>query len=225
MQRKLEKQSAALYNFARAAYHEGAGALPDATRKPLQAYLEKTYVNFHGNKDGIDKLIEASKQSALPPADFKIESKDEILAAQEAELAKTNPQLALWVKIKSELTGANGAQYFETTLKGAAIPGGANGVKSFKATVVSSTMDKLKKSTTALVVGISGKEMSEVTVTLEKPFAGTVPPGTEIEFSGSPSAFTADPFNLTFDAANEDVTGLPKPVAPAKKAAPAKKKK
>jgi len=62
MQRKLEKQSAALYHFAHAAYHDGQGALPDATRKPLQAYLEKTYINFHGDKSGLDALIEATKK-------------------------------------------------------------------------------------------------------------------------------------------------------------------
>ncbi len=57
-------RSAALYHFAHAAYHDGQGALPDATRKPLQAYLEKTYINFHGDKDGLDALIEASKKEA-----------------------------------------------------------------------------------------------------------------------------------------------------------------
>ena len=81
-QRKLEKQSAALFQIARAAYFDGQGALPPATRTPLQAYLEKTYVNFHGDKDGLDQVIEQAKKSAVPPADFKIESKDEVLAKQ-----------------------------------------------------------------------------------------------------------------------------------------------
>ena len=84
-QRKLEKQSAALFQIARAAYFDGQGALPPATRTPLQAYLEKTYINFHGSRDGLDQVVEAAKKSALPPADFKIESKNEILAKQEEE--------------------------------------------------------------------------------------------------------------------------------------------
>jgi hypothetical protein len=214
MQRKLEKQTAALFNFARAAYYEGAGALPPAQRTPLQAYLEKTYINFHGSKEGLDKLIEMAKVAALPPADLKIESKDELLNKEKEALKKSNPQLALWINIKEELKGANGQQYFETGLKGAAIPGGAEGIQKFKATVVSSTVDKLKRTTT-LVVGISAKEMSEVTLAFEKdkPYPAAVPVGTEVEFSGSPSAFTADPFNLTFDVSTEDVTGLPKPAA------------
>jgi hypothetical protein len=71
-----------------------------------------------------------------------------------------------------------------------------------------------------LVVGISSKEISEVTLKFEKPLP-PVEKGTEIEFSGVPSAFSADPFNLTFDTDTDSVTGLPKP-APVKKA-PAKK--
>jgi hypothetical protein len=222
LQRKLEKQSAALYEFARAAYHEGQGALPDAGRKALQAYLEKTYINFHGDKSGLDTLIDAAKKDALPAPGFHIESKDEVLAKQEEELKKTNPQLALWVKIKGELNGANGQQYFETSLKGAAVPPpeGIEGVKKFKGTVVSCTPEKKP---TAVILGLSAKEMSEVTIKFEKPLAAIPDKGVELEFSGAPSAFDPDTKMLTFDVDPADVTGLPKP-APAKKAAPVAKK-
>ena len=221
LQRKLEKQAAALYHFAHAAYHEGQGALPDATRKPLQAYLEKTYINFHGDKSGLDALIEQTKTQAIPPADFHIESKDEVLAKQEEELKKTNPQLALWVKIKGELSGPNGQQYFDSSLKGAVPPPeGIEGVKKFKGTVVGTAPEKKP---TSIIVGISGKEMSEVTLKFEKPLAAVPDKGLEIEFSGAPSAFDADTKMLTFDVSPEDVIGLPKPAPPARKAAPAKK--
>jgi tetratricopeptide (TPR) repeat protein len=223
MQRKLEKQSAALYHFAHAAYHDGQGALPDATRKPLQAYLEKTYINFHGDKTGLDTLIEATKKDPLPPAGFHIESKDEALEKQQKELETSNPPLALWVKIKGELSGANGQQYFDTSLKGAAVPPpeGINGVKKFKGWVVGTAPEKKP---TSVIVGISGKEMSEVTLKFEKPLGAIPEKGLEIEFSGAPSAFDPDTKMLTFDVEPDDVSGLPKPAAPAKKAAaPAKK--
>jgi hypothetical protein len=222
MQRKLEKQSAALYHFAHAAYHEGPEALADAARKPLQAYLEKTYINFHGDKTGLDALIDAAKKDAIPPAAFHIESKDEVLAKQEEELKKTNPQLALWVKIKGELSGPNAQQYFESSLKGAAVPPpeGIEGVKKFKATVVGTAPEKKP---TSIIVGISAKEMSEVTLKFEKPLAAIPDKGLEIEFSGAPSAFDVDTKMLTFDVEPDDVTGLPKP-APAKKAAAPVKK-
>jgi hypothetical protein len=223
MQRKLEKQSAALYHFAHAAYHEGQGALPDATRKPLQAYLEKTYINFHGDKTGLDALVEQTKASAIPPAGFHIESKDELLIKQEEELKKTNPQLALWVKIKGELNGPNGQQYFDSSLKGAAVPPpeGIEGVKKFKGTVVSTAPDKKP---TSIVVGLSGKEMSEVTLKFEKPLVAVPEKGLEIEFSGAPSAFDPDTKMVTFDVEPDEVTGLPKAAPAAKKAAPAAKK-
>lgn len=223
MQRKLEKQSAALYHFAHAAYHEGQGALPDATRKPLQAYLEKTYINFHGDKTGLDALVEQTKASAIPPAGFHIESKDELLIKQEEELKKTNPQLALWVKIKGELNGPNGQQYFDSSLKGAAVPPpeGIEGVKKFKGTVVSTAPDKKP---TSIIVGLSGKEMSEVTLKFEKPLAAVPEKGLEIEFSGAPSAFDPDTKMVTFDVEPDEVTGLPKAAPAAKKAAPAAKK-
>jgi hypothetical protein len=222
LQRKLEKQSSALYHFARAAYHEGQGALPEAARKSLQAYLEKQYVNFHGDKVGLDTLIEAAKKDAVPPAGFHIDSKDELLAKQEEELKKTNPQLALWVKIKGELSSANGQQYFESSLKGAAVPPpeGIEGVKKFKGWVVSVAPEKKP---TSLILGISGKEMSEVTLKFDKPLVAVPEKGTEIEFSGAPAAFDADSKMLTFDVETADVSGLPKP-APAKRAAPAARK-
>jgi tetratricopeptide (TPR) repeat protein len=223
-QRKIEKISPGLYHIAHAAHHEGQGALPDAVRKSLQAYLEKQYINFHGDKDGLAEMIEMTKKSALPPEGFKIESKDELLAKQEEELKKTNPQLALWVNIKRALSGAEGASYFENSMKGAAIPGGAGGVDKFKCTAVSTAPEKRPNS---IICGISSPDMSEVTLKFDKPLAAPVPPGTELQFSGVPAAFTADPFMLTFDVEFEDVVGLPKPAPPAKKGAakkaPAKK--
>jgi hypothetical protein len=97
-------------------------------------------------------------------------------------------------------------------------------VQKFKATVVSTAPEKKP---TMVIVGISSKDMSEVTLKFEKPLAAIPEKGTEIEFSGAPSAFTPDPQMLTFDVSPEDVTGLPKPAppkrAPVKKATTAKK--
>jgi tetratricopeptide (TPR) repeat protein len=219
-QRKIEKISPGLYHIAHAANHDGQGALPDAVRKSLQSYLEKQYINFRGDKEGLAEMIEMTKKSALPPDGFKIESKDELLAKQEEELKKTNPQLALWVNIKRALGGAEGAGYFDTNMKGAAIPGGAGGVDKFRCTAVATAPDKRPN---MIICGISSPDMSEVTLRFEKPLAAPVPPGTELQFSGVPAAFTADPFMLTFDVEVEDVAGLPKPAPAAKKGGAGKK--
>ena len=221
-QRKLEKQSAALYHFAHAASHDGDGALPAEQRKQIQAYLEKTYVNFHGDKTGLDEMIAKTKESPLPPSDFKIMSKQEILILKEKELMETNPMLALWVRVKGALTAENGAEYFGN-VKGALMPGGvevgSTKVEKLKGTVVSSTPERRPKE---VVLGISAPDMSEVTLRFEKPMPNPIDRGTELEFSGVPAEFTADPFMLKFDVDPEDVVGWPKAAPPAKRP-PAKK--
>ncbi len=140
-QRKLEKQSAALYHFARAGHFEGQGALPQQLRDQMKATFEKNYVNFHGDKAGIEEVIAKVKAEALPAEGFKIPSKDELLIEQEEGLKKTNPVLALWVGIKRQLQDANGATYFDSTLKNAAIPGGVmvgeTKVEKLKGTLIS----------------------------------------------------------------------------------------
>lgn len=221
--RKLERQGIALFHFARAGYYDGPGAMDAKTRATLTANFEKNYVNFHGSKDGIEAVIAAAKASPIPEG-IKIESQDEILQKQEEELKKTNPQLALWLTIKRELTKAEGAAYFQGSLKDSQIPGGAEvggtKVEKLKGKLVSCDKPKLAKK---LVVGVSSAEMSEITLALPAAIAACPEKGTELEFSGQVIEFTAEPFNVTFDVETKDVTGLPV-AAPAKKAAaPAKK--
>lgn len=231
--RKLERQGIALYFFARAAVYDGPGALPQQTRDQLKATFEKNYVNFHGDTTGMAEMLAAAKSSAIPPAELKLESKDEILAKQEEDLKKTNPNLALWISIKRQLSAENGAAYFASDLKGANIPGGAavgeTKIEKFKAKVVICDTPKKPKK---IIVGISSPDMTEITLALETPIAVCPDKGADIEFVGSPTEFTPDPFNLTFAVDNKDVVGLPaaapaaagkKAGAPAKKAAPKKK--
>jgi len=229
-QKKVEKQDVALYHIARAAYYEGPGAFPQQVRDQLRANFEKNYVNFHGDRGGMEQVIELVKANPIPGADFHIESKDEILIKQEEELKKTNPTLALWISIKRELTGPNSAAYFESTLKHASIPGGVEvggtKIEKLKGKVVS-----LKPATNPkeIVLGISSAEMSEVTLRFETPLRGKVDPGTELEFSGAPIEFSPEPFNLVFDMEAKDLVGWPAAApaparkAPAKKAGAAKK--
>lgn len=222
-QKKLEKQGVALYHIARAAYYEGPGAFPAQVRDQLRANFEKNYTNFHGDKGGMDQIIEKAKTNPIP-GDVKIESKDEILIKQEEELKKTNPVLALWISIKRELAGPNSATYFENTLKNAAIPGGVEvggtKVEKLKGKVVS-----LKPATNPkeIVLGVSSAEMSEVTLRFETALRGKVDIGTELEFSGAPIEFTPDPFNLVFDVEAKDLVGWPAAPPPAAKKSGSKK--
>lgn len=231
-QKKVEKQALGLYHFCRAAVWEGPGALAPEQRKQFHAYVEKTYVNFHGGKDGLDDILNTAKTNVFPPDGFKIESADELAAKAEEELKKTNPQLALWISLKRGLAGADGQSFFETQLKDRAIPGGVEvggtKVDKLKGTVVSKkeglikgTKREMKGSTKEIVVGITKAEMSEVTLRFEEPQMLKVEPGMEIQFNGVPVEFTADPFNVVFDVELDHISGIEKLAPAAAKKAPA----
>jgi tetratricopeptide (TPR) repeat protein len=218
-QKDPAKQSAALWDFARAASLEGQGAFParDAARK----FLDNAYRTYHGSTEGLDQLMAQAKTQALPPANFKVPSKVDIERTkleEEQKAAAANPMLALWKNIKAELTGPNGAQYFETSMKGAALPGGANGVQKFTGKLVDSKPDSRPKE---LVLAIEDGKTPDVTLKLDTPLAGKMEPGAEIGFEGVATSYTATPFMVTFDVEKSKITGWKGAPAPApRKAAP-----
>ena len=85
-------------------------------------YLESAYNSFHGSLEGLDQLKNTAKASPLPPADLKIETATAIATKKQAEFEQSNPQLALWMRIKGALADTNGATYFENELKDSAVP-------------------------------------------------------------------------------------------------------
>ncbi len=211
-----EKVSAALFFYARAATYDGQGALTPEGRKQLDEYLHKAYNSYHGQDDAeLDKLKTLAKSQPLPPPDFKIKTANEIAIEKEEEFKKSNPQLALWMGVKKQLTAEGGVQYFETNMKGTAVP-------PLKGTVISAKPPMRSKE---LVLGIADKNTPEVTLKLDTPLKGKPELGEEIEFEGVPSAFQPDPFMVTFDAETAKIKGLTVKAAPApvKKAAPKKK--
>jgi hypothetical protein len=220
-QRNPDKQSAALFHFTRAAFYTGPGALTAEGRKQIENYIIPIYTKFHGSAEGFDDLRKLALASAFPPGDLKIESGGEIALKKEEDFKKNNPMLALFQSVKTALTDAGGTAYFEGTVKGALLPGGAGGVTRFKGKLVSATPPKNPKQ---LVLAISDAETPEVTLVLEEPLVGTAPKGTDLEFEGVGAAFTASPFNLTFEVDKDKLFGWPAP-APAAKKGPAGTKK
>lgn len=216
--RKPDKQAAGLYDIARAVVLDTAqGGLPDEVRKKLDAYLTKTYTGYHGSEQGLAEIKTMAKTQPLPPAGFEIKSDAEMKAAHAEQEKKSNPSLALWKTLKTELTGANGPQFFESNMKGAKVPGGAEGVHKFRGTLIAARPAVRPKE---LVVGVTDPSTPEATLKLETALAGKPAVGSEIEFEGVPESFTKEPFMLTFDQAQ--VTGLKMENAPARRA-PAKK--
>lgn len=214
-QRKPERQASAIYHFARACGLEGEGAYPADQKGKVCDYFGRVYPQYRGDKKGMDELKAKAASEVFPPADFAIKTKQQEDIEQLEELKKTNPQLAIWVQMKQELSGPNGAAYLEQ-IKGAALP-------KFKGKVVS---HEPAVNPTKVVVGISDASAPEITIEIDdKAFLpGSVEPGTELEFEGVGKDFTADPFNLTVTAEKDKITGWTgKPVATKKGKAAAKR--
>src|SRR5262249_35462474 len=136
-QKKPERQAEALFQFARAAAYDGQGALNPQGRQQVDSYLTKAYNSYHGqDPQGLQQLKELAKASPFPPADFKIKTAQEIAVEKENEFKQSNPSLALWMGLKKELTGPEGEKFFDGTMKGAQVPGGAGGVTKLKGTLI-----------------------------------------------------------------------------------------
>jgi len=202
-----ELQPDALYDFARAAAYTGPGSLPPADRSKVQDYLTKVYTQYHGSADGLDKLTAAAATSALPPAGFTVKSSADIArdkAEAEAAAEKANPMLALWKSIHKELESPDGAAYFENNMKGAALPGGVNGVTKFKGTLISTAPAVHPKE---LVLAIEDPTKPDVTLKLDSALPGKMEPGGEIEFDGVADSYTKDPFMVTFQVDKTHIDG------------------
>ena len=215
-----EKVPQALYEFARAAALDPTlGGTMDAQK--LNSYLESAYNSYHGSLEGLDQLKAMAKASPLPPADLKIETVTAIAAKKQAEFEQTNPQLALWMKIKGALADPNNSTYFDTELKDSAVP-------PMKGTLVEAKPACKSKE---LLVAIplpdqQGSPVAEITLKLDAPLTGKPETGGTIQWTGVPKAFTKDPFMLTMEvekAKLENLKTTPCGAAPAKKAGSKKK--
>lgn len=215
-----EKVVQALYEFARAASLDPTlGGTMDP--KALNTYLENAYSSFHGSLEGLDQLKTLAKNAPLPPADLKIETATAIASKKQAEFESSNPQLALWMRIKGALSDTNGTTYFENELKDSGVP-------PMKGTLLEGRPACKSKE---LLVAVplpdqAGNPVAEITLKLDTPLAGKPETGGTIQWTAVPKAFTKDPFMLTMEAEKAKVENLkttPCAVAPAKKAAPKKK--
>jgi hypothetical protein len=217
-EKKLERQSEVLYHWARAASLTGPEAIPEPLHKQVDAFFVKQYTTFHGpDEAGLKELRAAATSQPIPPSAFKIKNKNEIEAENEEKAARENPQLALWKSVKDQLIAANGEQYFAEHLKDHAVP-------KLKGKLVSSRPPLRPKE---LVLAIEKPDTPEVTLKLESPLPGKADKGTEIQFEGVPTAFTKEPFMLTFDVQGKGkIEGWPAQAGPpVKKRAPAGRKK
>jgi tetratricopeptide (TPR) repeat protein len=214
-QQKPERQSEALFYFARAAAYDGPGALLLPDRKQMEGYLQKAYATFHGqDPEGLQQLLTVAKSNAFPPEGFKILSEAEVLAQRHELLKRTNPALAIWVTIKSGLTAEDGAAYFEQYVKNTVLP--PENQPALRGTVISGRPELRP---TVLVLGIEKPDVAEVTLRVDAALPGRVAIGQQIDFRGVATEFAAQPFMLTFEVEKKNISGWPTPPPPPKKAA------
>jgi hypothetical protein len=214
-----EKISQALFFYARAATYDGPGSLAPQGRAQIDDYLRKAYNSYHGQDDaGLTELKNMAKSQPMPPPNFKVKTANEIAIEKEEEFKKSNPQLALWMSVKKLLTADDGAQYFETNVKNSAFP-------KMKGTVIEAKPETRSRE---LVVGLADPTVPEATLKLDAALTGKPKVGSTIEWEGVPSAFSKDPFMLTFDVERAKIEGLEMEAAPKptgkKRAAPRGKK-
>ncbi len=222
-----EYNSKAIYQFVRAAATDPTlGGSTDP--KTITSYADSVYTSYHGSDEGLAKLKEMAKGAPLAPDGFVIKTKAQLDAEAENELKEKFPKYALWLSIRRQLSDpTTGQQYFEGQMKGFTIEG-------LQGTVLEGKPECRSKE---LVLAVPrpdqqvGNPASEITLKLDAPLTGKPEPG-QIEFDGSPTAFTPDPFMVTMDvekAKIKDLKVTPCRVAPArggaKKGGAATKKK
>lgn len=222
-QKKPEKYSNALWHFARAAAFDGPGSLNAQGRKTVLDSFQKTYATYHGSAEGADQVLAQAKAAALPPADFKILSKADIMKGQfekEEELKRQNPALALWKSVREALTGSEAQNYFNEHMKETEIP------MEFRGKLIEAKPETNPKE---LVLSVEDGMTPDATIVLSAPLRGKMEPGVDIGFKNAVATkYTPSPYMVVFTAEPANITGwkgAPAPApAKAKRAAPGKKK-
>lgn len=164
------------------------------------AYVQRAYKGFHGSDDGFNNLLAAAKAAALPPADFHIKNATEIaedLQKKAAEDAAKNPELTLWKNLKAELTGPDGANYFNSSMKGAQVP-------TLKGKVVKLEPETKPKT---VIVALEDGTTPDATLKFEMALPGKVDLGTELSFEGVPESYTTSPFMVVFNVEPDKLHG------------------
>jgi hypothetical protein len=174
--------------------------LGTAGRQQVLDFLKKAYKNYHGSDDGFNDLLAAAKAQAAPPADYHIRTAAEIAVEtqkKQEEADAKNPQLKLWKDIKSQLTGADGATYFNSSMKDAQLP-------TLKGKVVKIEPETKPKT---VVLALEDGATPDATLKFEMPLAGKVEPGTELSFEGVPASYTASPYMVVFNVEGDKLHG------------------
>jgi hypothetical protein len=110
-----------------------------------------------------------------------------------------DPPTVLWREIKRELSGPHGREYFEKSIKDVELP-------TLYGTLVSSTPADHPDE---FLVAMADNPRPEVTLKLNGRLEKPLPAGTPVKFDGVGSAFTTEPFMLTFQVGTVNRATVP----------------
>jgi len=140
--------------------------------------------------------------ASSPAPGFRIPTEAEIIQEQQAELERTNPQLAQWVKVRRLLNDINGELYFSGQLKNNSAP------QLWGKLVEARPACRPRELWIGVPVPDAPAPKAEILLKLERALAGQPEIGSELRFDAVPSAFTREPFVLTMVTSPERIQGL-----------------
>ncbi|HEY9141484.1 MAG TPA: hypothetical protein VIN93_11365 [Bryobacteraceae bacterium] len=211
------KNSEAVYEFERSAVLDATLGATQPDPGKIKTFADNAYIKVHGSDEGLAQLKDQVKVAPLWPAAYHIKTATEIAEEKQKEFEQSNPQLSMWMKIKAALSDNDGPQYFESSLKGAAVP-------KLKGTLIDAK-PACKSNTLLIAVPLpdaQGPPVAEIALKLDPPLTGKPALEAEVQWEGVPSAFTQSPFLLTMDTEKASIDGLkvtPCATAPARPAA------
>lgn len=186
-----DKNELALFSFARAAVHEGEGALPPEGRKQVADYLSTVYGKYAGTQEGLDDLKQAALKQPLPPAGMVIESASVREFKAEEARRKANPLLYKFIDLRDALTGSR-ADATWSELQGKVSP-------QMELYVLGVDSDRPQ------VVNLGSKPdgPTEVVLNLENRLRAAPAHGSKFKFEGVASNLVKSPFKLTLTAGQQ----------------------
>ncbi len=194
-----QKPFLAIYEFARtAAVDPTQGKTQDGPKFIIS--VKKMYTTLHGSEDGLDQLMEQAKATPIPPPDFKIKTKEELDQEKSDAFAKTNPEIATWLGIKTNLT-TQGAAFFDS-MKGAQLP-------LLLATIADAKPACRPKELILYVPSPeNANKTNEIALKFETALAGKPEIGTNIKFQAVADTYAPAPFLLTMTTEKDKVQDL-----------------
>jgi len=179
-----------LFYFARAATYGRQGALKSGSSPAAMGFVQKAYKSFHGSDADFNKLPLRRKPvpRRRPTSLLRTRWISLRLTSPMKKMGQSASAGALWKNIKMALMGADGTNYFSSSMKDAQLP-------TLKGKDRSALDPETKPKTILLAIddGSGNSTTADATLKFDMPLAGKVDPGTELTFEAFRKASRAQP--------------------------------